>query len=359
MPPGRDPVPERPGARTTCNRPPHGQETRNSVWIRTRSSSKGSRSPTAQSRRCAASTSARGQARVLGLLGPNGAGKTTAVRILATLLQPDGGHRPRRRARRREGRRRAAREDRPRRPVRGGRREPDRLREPRDGRPPLPPPAQGGAHARERAARALRPHRGRQAPGEDLLRRHAPPARPRGRARVPPAGAVPRRADDRARPAQPAGDVGDDRGAHRGRHDRAAHDAVPRRGRPPRRPDRRDRPRQRDRRGHVGRAQGPASAASGSRCASRTRDDAERAIAALAEMADDRPTLEDHVVRVPGATAHGRDRRGGAPARRRRRRDRRHRAAPPDARRRVHRAHRPRRRGGDRATETPKRRCAA
>ena len=56
-PPGRDPVPERPGARTTCDRPPHGQETRNSVWIRTRSSSKGSRSPTAQSRRCAASTS--------------------------------------------------------------------------------------------------------------------------------------------------------------------------------------------------------------------------------------------------------------------------------------------------------------
>src|SRR3954469_12064782 len=28
---------------------------------------------------------------VLGLLGPNGAGKTTAVRILATLLAPDGG----------------------------------------------------------------------------------------------------------------------------------------------------------------------------------------------------------------------------------------------------------------------------
>src|SRR3954454_4247396 len=29
---------------------------------------------------------------VLGLLGPNGAGKTTAVRILATLLRPDGGY---------------------------------------------------------------------------------------------------------------------------------------------------------------------------------------------------------------------------------------------------------------------------
>src|ERR1700722_18126516 len=29
---------------------------------------------------------------VLGLLGPNGAGKTTAVRILATILNPDSGH---------------------------------------------------------------------------------------------------------------------------------------------------------------------------------------------------------------------------------------------------------------------------
>src|SRR5687767_13810671 len=28
---------------------------------------------------------------ILGVLGPNGAGKTTAVRILATLLRPDGG----------------------------------------------------------------------------------------------------------------------------------------------------------------------------------------------------------------------------------------------------------------------------
>src|ERR1039457_4239134 len=31
------------------------------------------------------------QGRVLGILGPNGAGKTTAVRMLATLLKPDGG----------------------------------------------------------------------------------------------------------------------------------------------------------------------------------------------------------------------------------------------------------------------------
>ena len=28
---------------------------------------------------------------VMGMLGPNGAGKTTAVRIIATLLRPDGG----------------------------------------------------------------------------------------------------------------------------------------------------------------------------------------------------------------------------------------------------------------------------
>ena len=38
---------------------------------------------------------------VFALLGPNGAGKTTIVHILSTLLRPDGGHRPRRRARRR------------------------------------------------------------------------------------------------------------------------------------------------------------------------------------------------------------------------------------------------------------------
>src|SRR6266513_2403075 len=31
------------------------------------------------------------EASVVGLLGPNGAGKTTAIRILATLLRPDGG----------------------------------------------------------------------------------------------------------------------------------------------------------------------------------------------------------------------------------------------------------------------------
>ena len=75
-------------------------------------------------------------------------------------------------------------------------------------------------------------------------------------------------------------------------------------------------------------------------------EDAERAIAVLAEMSDERPSLEDRTVRAPVRGRSGRDRRGGAAARRRRRRDRRHRAAPADARRRVHRPHRPRRRGG-------------
>ena len=46
---------------------------------------------------------------VLGLLGPNGAGKTTAVRILTTLLKPDGGQRRGRRHRRRPATRSGAR----------------------------------------------------------------------------------------------------------------------------------------------------------------------------------------------------------------------------------------------------------
>ena len=43
----------------------------------------------------------RSAARVYGLLGPNGAGKTTTIRVLATLLRPDGGTRARARPRRR------------------------------------------------------------------------------------------------------------------------------------------------------------------------------------------------------------------------------------------------------------------
>ena len=81
----------------------------------------------------------------------------------------------------------------------------------------------------------------------------------------PPARALPRRADHRPGSAQPRRPVGDDRGARRRGHDRPAHHAVPRRGRPARRPDRRDRPRPGDRRGHLATSSSRASAASGSR----------------------------------------------------------------------------------------------
>ena len=80
-------------------------------------------------------------------------------------------------------------------------------------------------------------------------------------------------------------------------------------------------------------------------------EDAERASEALAEMAAERPMLEDGVVRAPmrqrsGAIAEAVRRLDAAGVG-----DRRHHAAPADARRRLHRAHRPRRR----RSRTPRR----
>ena len=194
---------------------------------------------------------------VLGLLGPNGAGKTTAVRILTTLLEPDAGSA-------RVAGLDVVRDAAALRAQIGLAGQYAAVDENLTGFENLEMvgrlyhlPRSGREGARERAARALRAHRGGQAARQDLLRRHAPAARPRGRARRAPAGAVPRRADHGPGPALAAEHVGDDRGAHGGRHDRAADHPVPRRGRPPRRPDRGHRPRQRDRRGHGRRAQGP------------------------------------------------------------------------------------------------------
>ena len=74
-------------------------------------------------------------------------------------------------------------------------------------------------------------------------------------------------------------------------------------------------------------------------------DEAEAAIAALAELANDRPSVEDGTRERARARALGDHPAGGATSRRRGRRDRRHHAPPADARRRVHRADRPRSRG--------------
>ena len=123
---------------------------------------------------------------VLGLLGPNGAGKTTAVRILATLLEPDAG---------------TAR-------VAGL----DVVREAAKLRAKIGLAGQyaavdenltgfenlemvgrlyhmGRAEARGRAdelLEQLRSHRSRQAAGQDLFGRHAPAPRPGGGAHRPP-----------------------------------------------------------------------------------------------------------------------------------------------------------------------------
>ncbi|CAA9462637.1 MAG: Efflux ABC transporter, ATP-binding protein, partial [uncultured Solirubrobacteraceae bacterium] len=268
----------------------------------------------------------------------------------------DGAHphhaaRPRRgpgaRGRPRRGRRRrgSALAHRAGRPVRGGRREPDRPGEPRDGGAPVPPRSRQVAPARRRAAGDLRAHRRRQAHDQDLLGRHAPPPRPRRRAGRAAAGPLPRRADHRPGPAQPAGAVGDHRGSRGGRHDGAADHPVPRRGRPALGPHRGDRPWRGDRRGHRRPAQGPrrGRAPGGQARGGRRRRGGRRdAGGAVGRGAGHRGRDDPR----PPAPAPRGDRRGGPAARRagRRRRGRLH--PPADARRRLHLAHRPQRRGG-------------
>ena len=132
-------------------------------------------------------------------------------------------------------------------------------------------------------------------------------------------------------------------------HDPPAHHAVPRGGRPAREPDRRDRRRPRDRRGHLGRAQGEGRRRSCCRCASRTAtgsarppDAARRPRTPARRRSTRTPARAQHPGRHRG---HGDADRGDPPPGRRGHPARGHRAAPTVARRRVPLAHRPRRRG--------------
>ena len=193
---------------------------------------------------------------VLGLLGPNGAGKTTTVRDPRDAAQARRRQRARRRLRRRPRGAAGADGDRPLRPVRGGRREPDRPREPVDVRPALPA-VERARHARaptscsSSSSSTTPPTASRKTYSGGMRRRLDLAAR----ADRPAAPALPRRADDRARPAQPARHVGrDPRPGARGR-DAAADDAVPRGGRRARERDRGRRPRQDHRPRHGRRAQ--------------------------------------------------------------------------------------------------------
>ena len=172
-------------------------------------------SPTATSRRCAASTSRSQAGEVFAFLGPNGAGKTTTVEILEGYRERSGrrGHG----ARRRPGARRP-REWRERIGIvlQQCRMRPElTVRETLElyagyYRAPL-----GVAETIEHVGLAREGRRARRA----ALRRPAAPPRRRRRADRRPRAALPRRADDRLRPLRPPPGLGRDRGPARARQD--------------------------------------------------------------------------------------------------------------------------------------------
>jgi oleandomycin transport system ATP-binding protein len=146
---------------------------------------------------------------VLGLLGPNGAGKTTAVRILATLLEPDSGHaevcghdvvRDAHRVRQLVG-------------LTGQYASVDEMLTGAEnllliGRLLGQSRVAAKGRARELLERFVLTDAANPG-GQDVLRRHAQAARPGREPGRPAARAVPRRADHRAGPAQPARHVAD------------------------------------------------------------------------------------------------------------------------------------------------------
>ena len=171
---------------------------------------------------------------IFGFLGPNGAGKTTTLRMLATLITPDGGDAT----------------------VAGV----DLRRGARPRGTGLPGPAvRVGPRDREgprrRRAHGVPVGGVRRPQVQDVLRRPAPPRRHRPRRDPPAEGGVPRRTHDRARPAEPGAHVGRGAPPARERHDRVHHHALPRRGGRALRPHLDHRQRRDRRRGHAHRAE--------------------------------------------------------------------------------------------------------
>ena len=189
------------------------------------------------------------QGSVCALLGPNGAGKTTAVRVLATLIRPDGGSAL----------------------VAGH----DVVREPGKVRGAIGLAGQhaavdddltgrenllilglmqrlGRRRAKARAAELLERF-GLADAGGRLVKTWSGGMQRRldliASLIVTPSGPVPRRAHHRPRPAQPVPDLVGRPVAGGGGHHGAAEHAVPGGGRPPRRPDRDHRRRPGDRAG--------------------------------------------------------------------------------------------------------------
>ena len=166
---------------------------------------------------------------VLGLLGPNGAGKTTAVRILATLLEPDAGSA-------RVAGLDAVRDAAKLRSKIGLAGQYAAVDEKLTGFENLEMVGRlyhmGGPAARERANELLELFELADAAKRPAETYSGGMRRRLDLAAAPSAGALPRRAHHRAGPTRAARHVGDDRATRCGRHHRAAHHPVPGRGRP-------------------------------------------------------------------------------------------------------------------------------
>src|SRR4029453_3746287 len=168
------------------------------------------------------------------------------------------GHRRGARVRRRPRRRTRSAAHRAGRSGRHGGPQPHRPREPAPGRAARATTAPVGRPPGGRAPGAVRALAGRRPTDQDVLGRDAAPARRGRRPGRTASGPVPRRAHDGPGPPEPERALGDDPRPGRGRHHRAADDAVPGGGGSALRTDPGRHARARDRRGDAVRAQGAA-----------------------------------------------------------------------------------------------------